>query len=296
MKWKIMAILLLAAFVLLPVSDSDADTSMGGEGHAEGIDVIYSSEGPDGLGILYITLENPPSKSLQLILTSVSEERGPWLVQPDSEIQLALRPLEQGTYTMILAYTDAAGIFVQCQLVVGSNGTVSFDAAGGDGVMSPVTAELGLQYTLPKCDFGSPRGMHFAGWSVNTQKGEILQPGAEIRVGGAVVATAVWEDDIYSISYSPGEGVGETFSVTAKYGDLTLPDCPFAAPENKVFAGWAVDGETWGAGEICTITGDTAFVAQWEEKAGFPWMIVAIVLVILIALIIGLFLYRRERQ
>lgn len=49
--------------------------------------------------------------------------------------------------------------------------------------------------------------------------------------------------------------------------DFKLPECSFAAPAGKEFAGWQVNGETKKAGEIIQINANTTVKALWKDKA-----------------------------
>ncbi len=297
MKAKIMLIPLSVVLMFIPASVADADTMVGGLGHGDGIDVIYSSNGPDGLGILYFTLQDPPAKSVQLILTSVSDSRDPWLIQPAKEFELALRPLMMETYTVLLIMLETGATVAECQLEVGTTAVMSFESSGGTGRMSPVTVDLGSGYTLPECAFGAPAGKHFAGWTLNYAPSEIHSPGDVIKVQGSAVVTALWEDDIYTISYSSGDGTGSMPSMQAVYGqELLLPDCTFDAPEGKSFTGWAVDGRSYGSGEVYVVQGDTEIIAQWgSDDPGYIWIAGVSVLLIAVGLI-AIAIYQRRRQ
>ncbi len=67
--------------------------------------------------------------------------------------------------------------------------TVSFDANGGTGSMTPADDVLD-DYTLPANGFTAPDGMKFKAWSVN---GSEKQPGETITVSTNTTVTAVWE-------------------------------------------------------------------------------------------------------
>ncbi len=64
---------------------------------------------------------------------------------------------------------------------------VSFDAAGGSGVMAAITVEKGKDYILPGCSFTAPEGKEFDKWDQGV-------PGDEIAVGADLTIKAVWKD------------------------------------------------------------------------------------------------------
>ena len=70
---------------------------------------------------------------------------------------------------------------------------VSFNANGGTGTMNSVTVNKGSSYALPQNTFTAPSGKEFEGWKVNGE-GELLQPGASIKVSAAVELVAQWKD------------------------------------------------------------------------------------------------------
>ena len=67
--------------------------------------------------------------------------------------------------------------------------TVTFDANGGTGTMSPVTVKSGDTYTLPGCGFEAPENKLFKAWKVN---GTEYAVGDTISVTGNITVKAVW--------------------------------------------------------------------------------------------------------
>ena len=70
---------------------------------------------------------------------------------------------------------------------------VSFNANGGTGTMNAASVNKGSSYVLPANSFTAPSGKEFEGWKVNGE-GELLQPGASIKVSAAVELVAQWKD------------------------------------------------------------------------------------------------------
>ncbi len=75
--------------------------------------------------------------------------------------------------------------------------TVSFGANGGTGTMNAVTANKGSSYVLPENAFTAPNGKEFEGWKVNGQ-GDLLQPGASIKLTTNIELVAQWKDSTSS--------------------------------------------------------------------------------------------------
>ena len=71
--------------------------------------------------------------------------------------------------------------------------TVSFNANGGTGTMSPVPNIKG-SYTLPACTFTPPGGHYFDGWKVNNS-GSKLAAGSSYDVQSNITLYAQWETD-----------------------------------------------------------------------------------------------------
>ena len=72
--------------------------------------------------------------------------------------------------------------------------TVKFDANGGTGTMTSITADSGSQVTLPLCDFTAPEGMQFAGWQIKGADSPTCQPGAALTVEADLTLIPVWWD------------------------------------------------------------------------------------------------------
>lgn len=71
--------------------------------------------------------------------------------------------------------------------------TVSFDANGGDGIMSSVSVEKDTAYTLPHNDF-SKAGYTFIGWKVANSE-DVINIGTQIIVTDDIVIYAQWKKD-----------------------------------------------------------------------------------------------------
>lgn len=75
--------------------------------------------------------------------------------------------------------------------------TLYFFANGGTGEMEPIEAEVGEEVALPECEFDPPEGHRFKAWEVNEVE---YQPGDTVNMQGDFVATALWEQTIFTIT------------------------------------------------------------------------------------------------
>ena len=79
--------------------------------------------------------------------------------------------------------------------------TLTFDANGGTGSMTPKTGLTG-EYTLPANEFTVPSGKEFKGWSLTTD-GEIV---TKVDMTENRTVYAIWEDIIYSYEFLESTG------------------------------------------------------------------------------------------
>ncbi len=67
------------------------------------------------------------------------------------------------------------------------------------------------------------------------------------------------------VSFAAGGGTGTMAAVTGVFGEYTLPECGFTAPDEMRFKAWSVDGVEKAAGETVDIITHTVVTAVWEE-------------------------------
>jgi hypothetical protein len=168
---------------------------------------------------------------------------------------------------LVLALS-ASALLLSCDL--GANGsdedlTVTYSAGDGGGT-TPVSQSIasGTSITLPaQGSMTAPERKTFAGWSAN---GQTYTAGASYVVTADVTFAAHWADSTYTVTYSAGDG-GGTAPVSqsiASGTSITLPaQGSMTAPEEKTFAGWSVNGQTYAADTSYTVTADATFTAQW---------------------------------
>ena len=72
----------------------------------------------------------------------------------------------------------------------------------------------------------------------------------------------------YNATFKANGGTGDDIAVGDLFGEYTLPECSFAAPDGKCFAGWAIgsaEGEVKQPGEAVEVLENTACFAIWED-------------------------------
>ena len=140
--------------------------------------------------------------------------------------------------------------------------TLTFDANGGSGTMTPVT-DLTGEYTLPANEFTAPSGKQFKGWSLTTD-GAIV---TKVDMTENRTVYAIWENIpvvTYTVSFAANGGTGTMADVTGISGEYTLPANGFTAPAGKQFKAWSVGGVEKVVGDKITVTANTTVKAVWE--------------------------------
>lgn len=159
--------------------------------------------------------------------------------------------------------------------------TITFDANGGTGTMSPVTvpkAEGGTTYTLPACGFTAPEGKTFQAWKFD---GTEYAPGAAVTITGDTTITAVWKDAevkppkptswkiTYNLNGGYMTGSGPTsYNLSDQAQTLNVP-VPYKS--GFTFLGWTYSGVSKPTKSViirANMTGDLTVVANWQMNPG----------------------------
>lgn len=154
--------------------------------------------------------------------------------------------------------------------------TVTFTYVNDKKAVSPGTAFVGIQFTLPSGDAVAVEGYIFRGWYTDdtyTTKVTTVTPSVDATYYAKYDKAVTLTFDYSGYAYEPGK---TTQVVTGKYINDTLGNViPTVASdvrhEGKVFAGWFLkDGENWGD-QVSSSTALTQEVvtiyARWIDPA-----------------------------
>lgn len=138
---------------------------------------------------------------------------------------------------------------------------ISFDANGGTGTME--TVYMNGNFKLPECGFTAPEGFQFKHWYVQGHTPKY--PGDTVYVDDRIVAKAIWEKIPAKVVFENGGGVG-TMDEVEIFGDYTLPECTFTAPEGQQFKGWQINDAEKQPGDMVYVDGIISVTALWEQS------------------------------
>lgn len=168
--------------------------------------------------------------------------------------------------------TMPAGSFALYALWKEPTYRVSFDLAGGSAAEgSDFDDQIVKRGELARQPGSEPvrEGWRFLGWKCGEEPFSFVTP---IRKDTKLVAMWVSENS-YTLRYEPGEGSGNAFAETRKFGEgtgvqLAVPPAEWKCPQGCTgFLGWSVadeNGTLLQPGELLTMPGrDTVLVAQW---------------------------------
>lgn len=140
---------------------------------------------------------------------------------------------------------------------------VSFANGGGGGSLPEESyQESGTTFKLPESNL-TKENHTFAGWNDGTTT---YPAGADyLMPDSAVVFTAQWAADRYTISFTDGGGTGDLpADMVGELGEtITLPECSLRR-DGYVFAGWLHGPKLYAAGDTYVMPpSDVTFKAQW---------------------------------
>lgn len=139
----------------------------------------------------------------------------------------------------------------------------------GEGTGETIVKEFikGSTYELPECIFEAPANKEFKSWRVN---GEEKAVGDVITINEDTEITATWQDkpiETLKVTLVANNGTNDTKVVEKEKGtEYTLPDCPFAAPDEQVFKAWQIDNKEYKPQESIKIDEATIIKAIWQDK------------------------------
>lgn len=170
------------------------------------------------------------------------------------------------TYSAGGSYTSNSGATLYAVWKLNTY-TVSYNANGGSGAPSSQTkthgTDLTLSSTIPTC-----AGHIFKGWATSSTGSVAYAAGATYTSNAAVTLYAIWEAEVYTISFDANGGSGAPSSQTKTYGvNITLsPTIP--TREGYEFIGWGASASStaasYSAGGSFTGNADTVLYAIWS--------------------------------
>jgi hypothetical protein len=147
--------------------------------------IVLSTGSYDDAIKIYYTLDGkaPTNKSTEytspIKLSGAEGETVSWVIKA-----IAIR---NGVASEVMTYNYEISI-------PKTSATVTFDANGGGGTMSPVVVAVYDVYTLPACTLNPPSGKCFSAWAIGSPTGEKREAGSIYAIPDDTVLYAVWED------------------------------------------------------------------------------------------------------
>ena len=175
------------ALICAPSADA---SHTGGEGHSEGIDVIYPYI---EASVAKISLSDKPIDRIDVLL--ISGHDSPQKVENilvGKEFYVEIRPLIRGTYDLRVQLHSTSQLLAECDLVVGESCTVLLLPGEGTGTECRSEVMSGSLYTVPECTFEAPEGLVFSGWSSD---GTVHAAGDQVTVVSDMEFTATYSPD-----------------------------------------------------------------------------------------------------
>ena len=142
--------------------------------------------------------------------------------------------------------------------------TLTFDANGGSGTMTPKT-DLTGEYTLPSNEFTAPSGKQFKGWSLTTD-GAIV---TKVDMTENKTVYAIWEDIpvvTYTVTFDVNGGTSVA-SQNVNAGEKATEPTPAPTKEGFTFDGWYEDATLNTKFDFNTqIVSEITLYAKWIEN------------------------------
>lgn len=148
--------------------------------------------------------------------------------------------------------------------------TISFNPNGGEGAISGISAEAGQYVVLPSAETAAKsivkKGYRLIGFSDNT---EILYPLYHYKMPYQnVTLFAVWEPDMFTVTYNSNGGTGQVSRAEVKYGDsVPLPTDIPVYKDGLFLSGWAQSESAKTALKTLTMPAENlTLYAVWSKK------------------------------
>ena len=159
--------------------------------------------------------------------------------------------------------------------------SVSYNANGGSGTMTPSTCTEGGSVTVKRCTFSATSD--FVEWNTKADgTGDSYLPADELTPSGNMTLYAIWQggsntEDTFTLTYHANGGSG-----TVEGGEYTEGEQVHIATngftyEGKVFSNWNTKadgtGTTYNPGQLLVITENLDLYAIWQEEAGIYYTV-----------------------
>lgn len=148
--------------------------------------------------------------------------------------------------------------------------TITFYANGGEGTLESISAEAGQYVVLPSAESASKsisrKGYKLLGFSDNT---DIAYPLYDYKMPYENVKLfAVWEPDIFTVTYNSNGGTGQLSRAEVRYGDsVHLPKDVSIYREGLFLTGWAKTNNAKSALKSLTMPAENlTLYAVWSKK------------------------------
>lgn len=147
---------------------------------------------------------------------------------------------------------------------------ISFNANGGEGAINGISAEAGQYVVLPSAESAarsiSKKGYRLIGFSDNT---EISYPLYHYKMPYEnVTMFAVWEPDMFTVTYNSNGGTGQVSRAEVKYGDsVPLPTDIPVYKDGLFLTGWSQSESAKTALKTLTMPAENlTLYAVWSKK------------------------------
>jgi hypothetical protein len=144
--------------------------------------------------------------------------------------------------------------------------TVTYSCGTGEGTQPTDSNEYspGTSVTTLSNTCTAPSGKEFSGWLCDSTN---VNVGGTFTISADTTCTAQYAD-LYSVTYSCGDGSGNAPTDSAYYAtgnSVTTLSNTCTAPSGKEFSGWLCDSTNVNVGGTFTISADTTCTAQYAD-------------------------------
>lgn len=159
-----------------------------------------------------------------------------------------------------------AGTTISLPVLASTSKTVTFNANGGSGTMSPQSASTATALTL---NAFTKSGSSFIGWNTSADgSGTSYSNGQSYSFSASITLYAQWSSSV-SYSYDSVGGSNTPSGGTVSSGTQITLGSP-GIRSGYDFNGWysSATGITYNAGSTYTVNASTTFTASWTSSGG----------------------------